>query len=246
MIMQVGTSTELSCRLSEPVPKYARRSASSGPAHLDLSSNAVTLPVSSTTPDMHVFEIDRRGDSVRIWEEIEQRTVQLQQKPKPLEASLNSGPALLNHPIVIPTQRSERRYPAHGDDDLSVQVDPSDDICRLREMQSDDIHQLQKAQREKGLPFEGQVTLNEKQREDMRKLQFLASNPPQLLTNMMVGEESNNMSSTRYAPFEVEEETVAKEDTPLLASFHEGNLTTEGKRQVCIAHLSRLGRCGIN
>lgn len=172
---------------------------------------------------------------MRIWEEIEQRTVQLQQKPKFQGALPNSGPAPPDHPPVMPMQRSGQRHPTHGDDDLSVQVDPSDDICRLQEMQSDDIHQLQKAQREKGLPSEGCVTLNEKQREDMQKLQFLASNPPQLLTNMMAGEESNDVSSTRYAPFEVEEETLAKEDTPLLVSFHEGNLTTEGKRQVCIA-----------
>ena len=185
-------------------------------------------------PDMHIFEIDRRGDSVRIWEEIEQRTVKLQEKPNIQETPPNPGPAQLDHPPIIPPTKPRRRNPVHGDDDLSVQVDPSDDICRLREMQSDDIHQLQEAQREKGLPSEGYAILSEKQREEMQKLQFLASNPPQLLTNMMAGEESNDMSSTRYAPFEVEEETVAKEDTPLLASFHEGTLTTEGKRQVCI------------
>lgn len=191
--------------------------------------------MSPTTPDMHVFEIDRRGESVRIWEEIEQRTVQLKQKPKNQEAVPKSDPAPLNHSPMKATHESEQRPPVYGDDDLSVQVDPSDDACRLQEMQSDDIHQLQKAQRENGLLSKGQITLSEKQREDVRKLQFLASNPPQILTNIMTGEESKDVTRSRYAPLEVEEETLAKEDTPLLSSFHEGNLTTEGKRQVGVA-----------
>ncbi|KAL9117521.1 MAG: hypothetical protein Q9187_005942, partial [Circinaria calcarea] len=238
----VGTSTELSCRLSEPVPRYARSNASTGPKHPDLSSNTVNPPVSPTMPDMHVFEIDRRGESVRIWEEIEQRTVQLKQKSKNQEAIAMSDSTSLNQCSVNPTHKSERRPPVYGDDDLSVQVDPSDDACRLQEMQSDDIHHLQKAQLEKGLLSEGQITLSDKQREDVRKLQFIASNPPQVLTSMMTGEESKDVTRSRYAPFEVEEETLAKEDTPLLSSFHEGNLTTEGKRQAIIAGIQLRAR----
>ncbi|MCJ1432501.1 hypothetical protein MMC27_001858 [Xylographa pallens] len=69
---KVGTSLELSQRLDEPVSRLLK-------ARLDKDTtfgggNNVFNTSSSLSHPTHVFEIDRRDDAVRIWEEIEERS----------------------------------------------------------------------------------------------------------------------------------------------------------------------------
>ena len=64
---------------------------------------------------MHVFEIDRTNDSVRIWQDIEQRC-----KDMTLE---------LDH--------FKPHYSEQTDNDMEVHCDPADDAARLQEMRED-------------------------------------------------------------------------------------------------------------
>ena len=86
-----------------------------------------TEPPRPPTPDMHVFEIDRTADSVRIWQDIEQRF-----KDMTTEADL--PPPLFS--------------PPSDDNDMEALCDPSDDAARLQEMQEEDRSALLKRKTE--------------------------------------------------------------------------------------------------
>ncbi|MCJ1381510.1 hypothetical protein MMC17_004621 [Xylographa soralifera] len=74
-MVTVGTSLELSQRLDEPVTRCLRPRLDKDTALV--SGNNVFNTRSSLSQPTHVFEIDRRDDAVRIWEEIEERSRQL-------------------------------------------------------------------------------------------------------------------------------------------------------------------------
>ena len=198
---------------------------------------------------MHVFEIDRRGDSVRIWEEIEQRTMQLQLSQVPMQPEASSSIACRSRTsennVASPNPTSQntgpklRWPPAHGnrprrreagrEDDMSVQVDDSDNISRLQELR--EAH---------GSSYEGQFVTNKQQSSAERaRLQvFLASDPPKL-SNTSSEEKSHNarhksMKLSDVLNNDVGSQNGSGEIAPLLASFCEGSLTAEGRRQVCM------------
>ncbi|MCJ1405587.1 hypothetical protein MMC11_008815 [Xylographa trunciseda] len=74
-MVTVGTSFELSQRLDEPVPKF-QKARSDNKTALGNGDDSFNTSSSISQPT-HVFEIDRRGDAVKIWEEIEERSRQL-------------------------------------------------------------------------------------------------------------------------------------------------------------------------
>ncbi|MCJ1391660.1 hypothetical protein MMC18_004525 [Xylographa bjoerkii] len=83
-MVTVGTSLELSQRLDEPMPKFLRARSDNDTM---LGGGDMAFKMSTSLPQpTHVFEIDRRGDAVKIWEEIEERSRQLR-------ASLASTPS---------------------------------------------------------------------------------------------------------------------------------------------------------
>ena len=98
------------------IPKRTRRISASYHKSFGKVPSESTRPPS---PDMHVFEIDRTNDSIRIWSDIEQRckdtTRQLDQWKPPC--------------------------PHQTDNDMEVHCDPADDAARLQEMREDDARQ---------------------------------------------------------------------------------------------------------
>ena len=204
--------------------------------------------------DMHVFEIDRRGDSVRIWEEIEQRTIQLQLSQVPMQPEPSPSlayPSDTSYNNIMPPNPTFRDVgpklrsaPVHGDktcrrkpcreDDMSVQVDESDDIYRLQELR--EAHESS---------YEGQLVTNAQQSaaERARLQVFLASDPPKLFATS--SEEKNH--NTRHTSMKLSDvlnddaglQNGPGETAPVLASFGEGSLTAEGRRQVCTSSFSK-------
>lgn len=191
---------------------------------------------------MHIFEIDRRGESVRIWEEIEQRTKDLQaaQAPSQLEPTPKSTNPANNLGQHSKTHKacSEKKKPRiplhheedalsehHYEDDLSVQVDESDDIYRLQELRGP-----------RAAPAEGHYTSVENLLERQREQYFQATNPPKLSSRISDnGKRPSRHTSMRLSDVlndENEPKEVAQETEPLLVTYPEGNLTEEGKRQV--------------
>lgn len=224
-------------RLREPICRRTKATRSIKPTQgvaPQEPSSPLSRPVS---PDLHVFEIETRGDSEKIWQEIAQKTKELQLQQNVAHPGLVTNVGMQNQ---IPLPIHQIRYMSGqkagcshfknpktamrpiitwdmkedpNKDDLSVNMDPSDDVSRLQEL---------KEQNE-----------IEKQGEDEREFYFKTSHPPQLSqANESIQDEP---SYTRLASSEDEHEAETKEETPLLASFHEGNLTEEGKRQAILA-----------
>ena len=230
---------ELSQRLQEPVPRYAMSISSSQPRQSQAFVNNLYMPLRPTTPDMHVFEIDRQGESKKIWEEIEQRTQQ--QRLAKLDTSelravtkghsQNGIPSGHVHLDSMPSDMGRNTSGDHAEDVTGVQTDLLDDVRVPQEMQE-----------QYGLPSQDRHIANLEQLEDARKAHFRASNPPQVSQN----DEENGKASSMCCHCSVsslgDEDTLTKEDTPLLASFHEGNLTTEGKRQAMEAGIQLRAR----
>ena len=107
--------------------------------------------------DLHVFEIDRRGESVRIWEDITHRRMR--------ETYDQSSPYyILKHPSFQPPsfmEASGQAEPAGSDnDDMSVQVGSDIDDESEHEMQYPDCQEYPYCQK------------------DQHKFRFWASNPP--------------------------------------------------------------------
>ncbi|MCJ1356215.1 MAG: hypothetical protein MMC33_006209 [Icmadophila ericetorum] len=235
-LVTVGSSLELMSRLREPIRRRTEAPRLVKPTEVVISeepSSPVSRPIS---PDLHVFEIETRGDSQKIWDEIAQRTKELQQDQNVSHPSLITNAAVQNN-VPLPT-RQIRYTPGHSTgcyhansqpamrpvvtwqmeedpckDDLSVNMDPSDDASRLQELKEHDERDRQQA--------------------DEREFYFKVTKPQQI--SQATDSFSEEPSYTRLASSEAEHEAVAKEETPLLASFHEGNLTEEGKRQAILA-----------
>ena len=113
------------------------------------------------------------------------------------------------------------------DDDLSVQVDESDDTSRLEELREARTGRS----REPYIPSDGLF-------EDLRNHWFHATNPPRISDRSAADKDNDpfHNKGMRLSDVlnDVGPEQVAKETAPLLGSFHEGNLTAEGKRQVSL------------
>ena len=211
--------------METPVPKGIRRFLS----FQQPSSKIVPTPLKPAGPDMHVFEIDRHGDSVKIWEDIAQRTKEMTASEdflsEPSTASVDaSWPRLFVPPLrpqvqdhISPSKpekanwRLPLKYPGSlsnlpDNDDLSVQVDASDDHSRMQEMRDQD------------------------DMENLRWFHFKASNPPLLKGH---GHEHSSLLdvgvSTEGA---VRGFIPAQFDTSHLVPSQEGKLTLEGRRQV--------------
>ena len=180
---------------------------------------------------------------MRIWEEIEQRTMQLHLSQVPMQPQVSPIPV---HPwhtsddddITPPkptigntSNRDKRRRRNTGrEDDMSVQVDDSDDVYRLQVLR--EAHES---------PYEGQFVPNTEQSpaERARLHVFLASDPPKLYATSS----EENSHCTRHTSMKLSDvlnddagvQNGPAETAPLLASFSaEGSLTAEGKRQVYI------------
>ena len=186
---------------------------------------------------MHVFEVDKKGESSRIWEEIEKRTKELYPAENPKESETKETAA---QPLKD-TQSGKGRLALESDrqkqylqdlqnkylrdDDLSVQVDESDDTSRLEELREARTGRS----REPYIHSDGLF-------EDLRNHWFHATNPPRISEESAVDKDNDpfHNKGMRLSDVlnDVGPEQVAKETAPLLGSFHEGNLTAEGKRQV--------------
>ena len=192
---------------------------------------------------MHVFEIDRRGESVRIWEEIEQRTKSLQATQATSQPQL--APTSVNPPNnpdqvrrtqkAISETRKESRTPSH-------QISPRPWVTQYEDergeqlRESEDTHRLQELRQSRAAASESRNTLNENFLERQRERHFQATNPPQLSSETS----RNGRPTARHTRMRLsdvlnddnEAKEVAQETEPLLVSYRDGNLTEEGKRQV--------------
>ena len=196
---------------------------------------------------MHVFEVDRKGESSRIWEQIEKRTKDLYPAENPTESEMEKRAAQASNDTksgkgrLAPESDRQKQY-LHNlqnkylrDDDLSVQVDESDDTSRLEELREARAGRS----REPYIPSDGLF-------EDLRNHWFHATNPPRISEESAADKDNDpfHNKGMRLSDVlnDVGPEQVAKETAPLLGSFHEGNLTAEGKRQVRLHPLVFRGR----
>ena len=186
---------------------------------------------------MHVFEVDREGDSIKIWEEIEDRTRALLPRVETTKSAVTAESSVHANAVESMAEQHNHRPELHNkylpkpqidylrDDDLSVQMDESDDTSRLQELREDRDRRTPGAH----ISIEGLM-------DDMRTHWFHASNPPKLPSEPAMDTEnaSHHKKSMRLSEVlnDVEPEQAANEAAPLLGSFHEGNLTAEGRRQV--------------
>ncbi|MCJ1477090.1 hypothetical protein MMC13_005761 [Lambiella insularis] len=267
-VVTVGTSLELSQRLSEPVPKFARTMLQDHMiARGDNTANAL-LPA---LPNTHVFEIDRQGDSTRIWGEIEERTRQYRlsealSQPERVSNGMfpmgSSNDHLMNAQFSIKsmlsvddmtqkphTQDHSQPSSRRSHDSVSNVHNRSkeaagvwfntSDCVRQTEKKPENVASLKKAS-PVGDPCETQ--------EDERIRYFKASNPPQLLHER----NEHNNTPARHTSMRVsdvlnedaEPKEMCEETAPLLENFREGNLTAEGRRQAMEAG-KRL-RCRVH
>jgi hypothetical protein len=222
---------ELAQRLEDPVPRLNKGKKVTGTT--SVNQEPTLGAVRPPSPDMHVFEIDRRGESVRIWAEIEERSRELRntqasaQENSPLDLEVlpetnNSDKSSIQPPM----NSSKYKKPSvRYEDDLSVQLDESDDYNRLQELQIERTHQIKR-----------QLSPTENLTDDQRDYYFKATNPPDLpldtdeLPKALARHTSMRLSDVLND--EVEPRDVIDETAPLLEGFREGNLTAEGKRQV--------------
>jgi hypothetical protein len=197
---------------------------------------------------MHIFEIDHIGTSREIWEEIERMTRELKQSAVPSVPPLVDPPATAAsesaRPVYAPLNDSNRSklpfndQPSYSSEDTisnSGQVDISDDLSRLNYVLAERMaDQRQKAERHKSLPARPLEAPGSDRGADMRKLYFDASCPPRLSGGRPEASKPPRHTTMRLSDVlnDVETETLARETTPLLASFEEGALTPEGQRQV--------------
>lgn len=181
--------------------------------------------------DMHVFEIDRRGESARIWEEIEQRTKSLQA----VQASSQPEPALKDN--QTPGAASEpkgSRVPSYKNQAPHFVPQYEDESSALFD-ESDHNNGPQELRGSRATNHVGRYTA-----EDLLELQreryFQASNPPKLSSDPgNQGERPARHTSMRLSDVlndDNEAKEVTQETEPLLVAYREGNLTKEGKRQV--------------
>lgn len=250
MRLKVGTSLELSQRLSEPVPNIARTILQDPVLARGNNTANTLLPNLLNT---HVFEIDRRGNSTQIWGEIEERTRQFR-----LSEALSQPEPVLNTQFAMQS--------VLGDDDMAQKLPPQDlspaFFVETRESLSDvnkgpkkvvrawlhtssnDSQVQEKKKTDELVNLVNQEFVNDVSesatygeiQEDERTRHFKATNPPQLLhehshpsgrpahhTSMRLSDVLNE---------DAESKEVFEETAPLLESFREDNLTAEGKRQV--------------
>lgn len=218
MSFKVGSSLELIQRLESPShenfqysPRVENLPNSSG------KSNFTENWPCPTTQNCHIFGIDCRISSLKIWREIErqskEREIMLQQSrcsewSKTGAASKNERDILL---LSIQENREKTILPISSyrsaiaedvcADDLKVHVDESDDASRLQEL------------------------------EDYRTAYFQASNPPQAKPSALVSQEIDSEHKSEMKRPYIENPPLARE-----SAYPACNLTLEGKRQVCSSH----------
>ena len=187
----------------------------------------------AVTNDMHVFEIDRRGDSVRIWEEIEQRTKSLQAAQTPLHpepAPKSVNPEDNHDRTSVSTSEPGSHLPRHGDNPSATR-DELDDINRPQELRGS-----------RATTCPGRYISTENHFKRQRERHFQASNPPKpSFETGNQGHRPAHHTSMRLSDVlndDNEAKEVVREKEPIVVAYREGNLTEEGQRQVRI--LSRL------
>ncbi|MCJ1286174.1 hypothetical protein MMC26_005519 [Xylographa opegraphella] len=113
-MVTVGTSLELSQRLDEPVPRIFKPRLNESTA-LGRATSVCNASTSLSQPT-HVFEIDRRDDAIKIWQEIEERSRQFlapvtPEQPQPstvVATSLSSTP--LSDNMIQQAQFADRTF----------------------------------------------------------------------------------------------------------------------------------------
>ncbi|MCJ1251231.1 hypothetical protein MMC30_008462 [Trapelia coarctata] len=236
-IVTAGSSLELAQRLDDPVPMLSNPRTRIDRARSVRDSAFSALRAASA--DMHVFEIDRRGESVRIWEEIEQRTKSLQaaqaqvpSRSEPASKSVYpaSNPGRDDQAREATSESKRSRTPLHQnpapqfvphyEDNFGAPLDESDDIDRRQELRGS-----------RATTSADRYASNE----NILKRYFQASNPPKLSSETGdKGEQPTRHTSMRLSDVlndDNEAKEVAQETEPLLVAYREGNLTEEGKRQ---------------
>jgi len=240
-VQKTGSSLELTQRLDDPVPIFSN--PRTRPDRANSARDSAFTPLQAASADMHVFEIDRRGDSVRIWEEIEQRTKSLQATQATSQPQL--APTSINPPNnpdqdcktqkAIPETRKGSRTPSCQNPPLPW-VNQYEDEWRDELHESEGTHRLQELRESRAVASEGRNTLNENFLERQRERYFQATNPPKLSSETS----QNGKPAPRHTRMRLsdvlndnnEAKEVAQETEPLLVSYLDGNLTEEGKRQV--------------
>ena len=176
---------------------------------------------------MHVFDINRTIDSVRIWQDIEQRCKNAAAKLDECEQRCKDAAAKL-----------DEREPPHSeqaDSDMDAHYDPADDAARLQEM------------REGYTPYPLTASYDEMMKldEKARRVHFAESNPPQIPSRL--GTKAEEDSSARHhkmgdsmmdkASLTLPKAPVTSPSSPPALPFSygipgDGKLTAEGQRQV--------------